>query len=545
MAANIKNVMKRLFVLTGLSLFWGNLDAQNYLQFDDSRNARQKSRIELFCVTSETSDSKGKYQKPKVVKKETKVKNGIKIVEFENLDCIFEYIKLDDYSGIQGFPSLSNAFYWRNKIELSGTLSLPDVVKIYGKDSDQGYFSETNIEKLILSPCLTYIGRRAFWKCKELKEVVFPEGCGDVQIGESVFEGCKNIKIIRVPKGKVEYFAKMLKLPESIFEDGGATLEYNITVERPSTILEKLPADKLAQIGKLAVTGILDENDLAIIKSCKNLKELDLSHAYTTLSASEQEKRNSKKEFILGMLQTMGKVATEQYKNGEIGVIDNLQVQLVAEMAKDASQVKSGSSGCIIPRGAFGDMHKLETVKLPYRATLIEGKAFFNCQNLRHIELPLFIEKIGISAFENCENIDFPQFPATLKIVGDNAFNGCKSVTKLDFSRCIFNVKNGVGYFAFSHPNNLKELHLPEGVSVIHSLPNRSNDTQCIEFYMPNSLEKIITTSINKGIVHFKNCEPPILDSSIIENSTIYVPKGCMTKYYAKFNGRGNSLKEE
>ena len=267
------------------------LKAQSYLRFEQGKNG-----LELFSISvaNGTNDENGKvtFKKPKPVKKETKVVNGIKIVEFDNLNCIFEHVKCDNYSGIQAFPSFSGALF--EPLNISGTLSLPEVVKLYGADTDLGYFSKTQIEKLVLSPCITYIGRGAFWSCKNLREVVFPEGCGNVQIDETAFNNCKNLKLVRVPKGRIEYFAKMLKLPESIFEDGGATLDYNITVEKPSTILDKLPADKLSQIGKLTVTGILDENDLAIIKNCKNLKELDLSHAYTTLSQAAQEQRNSR-----------------------------------------------------------------------------------------------------------------------------------------------------------------------------------------------------------------------------------------------------------
>ena len=450
------------------------------------------------------------------------------------------------FSGVQGFQAQKPSEYGhelnRKADKIVTCVKLPDAVIIDGDDGElRGYFTRAKMKKVEFSPNIRKIGKGAFRNCKLLQEVVFPKGCDNVEIDPEAFSGCDALKAIKIPSGTAQKYIDM-GLSETLIVDENATLNIKIELEKPGTILEKIPMEKLNKITSLSVIGFLDENDFAIIRDCINLKYLDLSHAYTTLSEKEQSSRKANKDFLLGMLQALGEVSKEKYKNGEIAASENLEVQLFAQLAKDESQVKSASVGCVIPWNSLKGLTNLEHVILPYRAITIENYAFKDCINLKYVVLPQYIESICKGAFENCKKLNEIYIPQTLSSCHYEAFDGCKSLTKLDFSKCRFSSKDG--YCIYKGCENLKEIRLPEGIEVLYNANSKSG----VVYYMPKTIVKFEST-IDNSVIHFKGDNPPTVKS--LDHSykprkcEIYVPKGCMTKYYATFNGDGNTLKEE
>ncbi len=507
----------------------------------------------------------------KSINKETGTINGMNVAEFGGVNYIFEIAARNDYPGIQGFPEVDKK-YAHPRLDLKGTLNLPDVVII-----NQNYFKQIDIERLVLSPYIKKINEYAFYKCEKLTEVVFPEGCSDFTIDRHAFEGCNNLREIVfpegcgnisidktafincnkinkivVPKGRITEFANMMQLSENLFDDGSAILDYSIEVEKPSTILEKLPLDKLKEIRSLKVVGILDENDLEVIKGCVHLKVLDLSNAYTTLSQAEQIQRKANTDFLKGLIQSLGKVSQDKYENGEISTIDNLQVQLFSKLVKGSSDVKEASVGCIIPTGAFSKMTHLEKVILPIRASEIESKAFQDCPNLKEVILPPYLRIIGTGAFAFCTKLKNIIFPETLSSIGmyDQQHTYGKSaaasfvetgVEKLDFSNCYFksNAIDNSWSYRF-HCKNLKVVKLPH---INHIDVGFGSDSPVI-CYVPSSVKRLNIYDRTIKEIHFSSLNPPYVESGL-RNCIIYVPKGSLTQYYAKFKGDGNTFKED
>lgn len=247
------------------------------------------------------------------------------------------------YRGIQGFQAQDpNNYGYRLELEIGSygdkknvsQLNLPDAIIIDGESGKlRGYFSGVEIEKLVFSPKIRKIGKGAFRNCRYLQEVVFPDGCDNVEINPEAFVGCNALKSIRVPNGKGQDYINM-GLPETLITDGDATLDLKVELQKPGTILDKIPLKDLNKISSLSVTGFLNENDIEVLKECINLKKLDLSNAYTTLSEELQKKRKANSEFLRGMIQAMGELSQQKYENGEISTVDNLQVQLFADLVK-------------------------------------------------------------------------------------------------------------------------------------------------------------------------------------------------------------------
>ena len=201
--------MKKIFYII-FFLFFGinQLSAQHaYLNMYISGKGKVAAEGALF--------NDKRLPKPYTFTKATKRVHGMKVVEFDGMDYIFERESRNEYKGIQGFPSV----YDISDIDIRGTLELPDAIAIMGdsRGAVSGYFVGTKVEKIVFSPSIKYIGDAAFAHCKNLREVVFPEGCADVEISKDAFKGCINLTTIKVPKGQSEAYAQKMKLPISMF----------------------------------------------------------------------------------------------------------------------------------------------------------------------------------------------------------------------------------------------------------------------------------------------------------------------------------------
>ena len=466
------------------------------------------------------------------------------------------------YRGVQGFQAQKPGAWdvyrleleigsWPDKKDVS-QLNLPDAIIIDGEVGNlHGYFSGAKMKKVVFSPKIRKIGKGAFRYCGYLQEVVFPDGCDNVEIDPEAFAECDGLKTIRVPKGMAQSFINM-GLPEALIVDGDATLNLKIELEKPGIILNKISIEKLNKISSLTIIGIMDENDIEVLKGCVNLKTLDLSNAYTTISEELQKKRNAESEFLQGMFQAMGELSQAKYNNGEISAIDNLQVQLFAELSKGSSTVQNSSMGCVIPTGSFSGMKNLENVVLPVRASVIESKAFQDCSNLVAVTLPPYLKTIGTGAFAFCPKLQAISFPHTLTSIGsyDQQHTYGRSaaasfvetgIENLDFSNCIFesNAIDNSWSYRF-HCKYLKVVKLPN----INYIDVGFGSDSPVICYVPSTVKRLkIYDRIIKEI-HFSSPNPPYLEDGL-RNCVIYVPKGNLTNYYAKFNGNGNTFKEE
>lgn len=180
--------------------------------------------------------------------------------------------------------------------------------------------------------------------------------------------------------------------------------------------------------------------------------------------------------------------------------------------AKDEVSIGNGSRVCSI------SLYNCDTIfHIPatvtyrnktYRVTGIASKAFYYMSNLKGVVLPPGIWTIGASAFENCgmnvaDDIE-PQdvvLPSELMYLGKKSFYNCYWVKSIDLSQsgvtsipddCFGNMRNlasvnlgskvrtiGVGAFEGSR---LKELTIPEQVTIIRADAFRSNELETVTF---------------------------------------------------------------
>nr|WP_027871616.1 leucine-rich repeat domain-containing protein [[Eubacterium] cellulosolvens] len=129
---------------------------------------------------------------------------------------------------------------------------------------------------------------------------------------------------------------------------------------------------------------------------------------------------------------------------------------------------------------------EIERVILPEGISDIGCNSFENCEKLKEINIPDTVTSIGAYAFCNCTQVKNINLSSVLKHLGEGAFSSCgltsitipNSLTEIlgaTFSQCV-NLQEvffpdewfgTMGYQAFAFCNNLKELHIPEGVKTL------------------------------------------------------------------------------
>lgn len=328
----------------------------------------------------------------------------------------------------------------------------------------------------------------------------------------------------------------------------------NIKLEKPNSILSALQPDVLPKIDSLTITGFMYETDLKVLEDCKNLRYLDLSKTYITYSPEKMKEKQAERQYMAALFAFMGEAADAKYNNFEMGVLDHAYVKGFAKLMEQSYSVKEADDGCIIPTYAMCNMPKLETLILPVRVSEIGGSTFQNCNMLKKVVLPPYIKAIRTGAFYGCIRLESIDFPASLTSIGrahtDGVLGGEGSfmktgLKKIDLSKCNFegNYNRFTWYLKLKECPTMQEIRFPSGVERIH-IEARQNKNS-MTFYVP-ATTTFLDIEVNvPATVHFASPTPPRYNTyKIIDNSTIYVPKGSMTAYYSAF-GNSNKYIEE
>ena len=326
-----------------------------------------------------------------------------------------------------------------------------------------------------------------------------------------------------------------------------AKTSYDIFVPEGNTILSYLPISALKTINTLKVSGILYEDDIAVIQKCENLRHLDLSLAYITESPEKQGKDLAEqqllKEYVQQVLSLRESVGEELYNRGEINASQYARNKIGVDAANaelSKMNITKSDKSCYLPAGAFANMTNLETVILPLEANGIQSGCFVGCIRLKKVVLPPYLSFIGADAFAKCIQLTSIDFPNSLTSINYRAFNG-SGLINVDLSKCHWGKKElGAFYTDYSQivdwgngrrtevPAVKKVYKLPQGVEIV-----RYRNTEGDTIYFPSSLTTLKNSQF-KCTVLFASPNPPYVDGSI-EDCIVYCPKGSKTKYFVEF----------
>lgn len=188
----------------------------------------------------------------------------------------------------------------------------------------------------------------------------------------------------------------------------------------------------------------------------------------------------------------------------EIYVPPTIEVPSIA--FGSCSQLKkfSGSSNTVIYEDTFANAENLDELTFPNKIERIENGAFWYCQSLRTVNFIRDIKYIGGYAFEQSGIEEIPTMK-DLEYVGDSAFCGTPWEKNLNSDFVI------VGDTLLNYKGTEKEVHIPEGVSVVRTaFVNREPNEYAVpveKVYIPNTVK-----TLGNG-VFIKQ-----------ENLTVYIP---------------------
>lgn len=471
-------------------------------------------------------------------------------------------------------------------------ITLPNV-EIVGKD----FFRNSSIEKVTFSPYIKEIKTGAFDNCQSLSDIEFQSGTELLHINNCAFRDCNKLKTIRfnnkidieqsafsgclldtvvfindienlhyqsfhyikyvefrnipqkidkdfskfgynivaVPKGSRNQFINLGLSSDKIIEMGEKK-KLNITVETPGSILSSLPLKNLSSVESLTITGFLYETDLDIIKKCRALKYLDLSHTYITYSPEFLKKQQADTEALNFLFGLLGKGLDNEYRDKNISTNEYQANKALTYILQSATEFKEPEKNCCIPYNAFEGMPLLETVKLPLRAACIYREAFKNCINLKTVEFPPYLKTIVFSAFEGCTNLKKVILPQSVESIGEMAFGQCISLEQIELPK---NLKK-LGDKTFKDCIKLQEITFPEGLVEI-PYGCISGCFRMNKIVIPKSVTKIGSWNDRQHNTHpvtadfyFKSSTPPTIKEGdfIRYGGKVHIPKGSITAYY-------------
>lgn len=367
-----------------------------------------------------------------------------------------------------------------------------------------------------------------------------------------------NVEKIEIPEGTMSKFLAFGIPEDALFESGHASLSLTAKLEKPNSILSVISPDKLKDLDSLTVIGYMYETDVKVLSDCKRLRYLDLSRAYITYSPEEKKNIQQRQDAFKALFSFMGVAADAKYLDGNMSTMDYAFTKGFTRLVSESpDKITKADNGCIIPTRSFQNMGCLETVILPYRTSEIDSHSFKYCSSLRNVVLPKHLKIIGQGCFHGCKSLQNIDIPASIKSIGiadmgtgvldgEGSFTDT-GLTKLDLSKCVFDEATGPGglvKWSFTARDNqaLKDIRIPQGATFVQLMLHH---TQNFSLHFPASVNTIFMRYIEgNNTYHFKSMTPPRFTEVEIRNSTVYVPKGSTTAYYAAYGNTNKYIEE-
>ncbi|MBR5643967.1 MAG: leucine-rich repeat domain-containing protein [Salinivirgaceae bacterium] len=321
---------------------------------------------------------------------------------------------------IENYPS--NAHYACLTFKITND-NEPRTVTVY-RGSKQAF---VKIPNSIIYKGQTYyvtdIDQYAFYYCKNLTEIIIPEGVTSIYY-ES-FYGCRNLKSIFIPRS-------VTSISEWAFGDC-ANLATAIIPNTVTTITG---------------SGVAFPSNTIVFCEAKNKPE------------------GWSKNWHYG-----GRVVWDTY----FGKSDDFEFVLNENYAT-LKKYKGNANTVSIPNAIIVD-------SVPYLVTYIDKEAFLDCENMKSVKLPAYLKGFGEYAFKNCTALESIVIPDSVSSIGDAAFYGCSSLKSIAFGKSVKTIgmsafektsveivalpKNirSIDNFSFAKCENLKLVYIPETVT--------------------------------------------------------------------------------
>lgn len=315
-----------------------------------------------------------------------------------------------------------------------------------------------------------------------------------------------SLHILQLPKSLIE----LDKLQETFPKEGGNAIfllttntEYEVVIDKTYSWIK---LDKIenaqAKVQKLYISVSETETPrtgVVLIKDKNSDLIQELSITQTNKSASKSVE-----------VQTAGTLfslidESEKYQITSLTVSGRLNSNDIS-FINDLLLKSKGGKGKIIAVDLYNTL-----IDKSYGTDEEIDKSMFGNTLIKNIILPKYTRSIGWDAFHDCIQLETIQIPSKISYIGASAFNYCTSLKTITFEG---NSLTHIDNWAFSDCP-IKSIYIPASVIQIG----------WGAFSCPQLQE-----------IHMLGENPPTVGNSspfANFNATLYVPKGCATKYWA------------
>ena len=315
-----------------------------------------------------------------------------------------------------------------------------------------------------------------------------------------------SLHILQLPKSLIE----LDKLQETFPKEGGNAIfllttntEYEVVIDKTYSWIK---LDKIenaqAKVQKLYISVSETETPrtgVVLIKDKNSDLIQELSITQTNKSASKSVE-----------VQTAGTLfslidESEKYQITSLTVSGRLNSNDIS-FINDLLLKSKGGKGKIIAVDLYNTL-----IDKSYGTDEEIDKSMFGNTLIKNIILPKYTRSIGWDAFMLCIQLETIQIPSKISYIGASAFNYCTSLKTITFEG---NSLTHIDNWAFSDCP-IKSIYIPASVIQIG----------WGAFSCPQLQE-----------IHMLGENPPTVGNSspfANFNATLYVPKGCATKYWA------------
>lgn len=266
----------------------------------------------------------------------------------------------------------------------------------------------------------------AFLSCFDLRGVAFRSEIK--HIGRRIFEQCRNLQVILIPKELREAFTEALPtFYHQYLSDCVATLDgitYRIDgSSHLAEVISPLSADAQGQTvyhGHVRIPQQVEyEGQTYAVEKIANyaffashIEEIDLPEGIHEIGQYAFGWCDDLREIIL----------PSSVSRAGAGVFLSCDQLRFAKLSESMYEV---------PEDMFAGCGQLLTVVLPHRTLWIGQSAFEDCESLQAIYLPASLHRIADSAFRRCISLEELRLPDGLKRLDMNVFAGCDGLVDL------------------------------------------------------------------------------------------------------------------
>lgn len=388
-----------------------------------------------------------------------------------------------------------------------------------------GYYIFQNCSKLEevnnLPQNLKTIPDYMFNGCSELKSLVLPEGL--TTIGTEAFKNCQKLVSLNIPTsvttiGKDAFYRcskwegevslpLVTELPENAFT--WCKMLRKMSLGPQLKTIRSSALDGCSGLTELILPNGLETIEVDAFYNCSSLTEVVIPESVTTIGAELFGLCKSLKKVTLpsGMTEIPNKLFSgcealtdvaipanvKSFGNRvfydckaleRMTICDGVTIGTALFYGCEAlKEVRLPSTLTTIPESTFRDCVSLKKVELPTGLTAIESYAFEN-SGIEEMVIPETVKKLA-SSFTNCKSLKRFVFPKDMETIENGMLNGCemladitlptnlKTIGSYAFENTLFDKSelpatvSSIGYYAFAHCTQIKEMFIPEGVTVI------------------------------------------------------------------------------